>query len=145
MIKPKAFIKDPVYDYHEVIEYIEDKYNIKTRGYGRDNVSHFDKWRELFGEDSPNCPHFDGDIPVVNINGEIVANIVTIGGKVVGTVNAKEKLVLETKCVLKGDIITKVLVIEAGAKFDGKSNMGDVREVNSPNISAKITNENKTG
>jgi len=72
MIKPKAFIKDPVYDYHEVIEYIEDKYNIKTRGYGRDNVSHFDKWRELFGEDSPNCPHFDGDIPVVNINGEIV-------------------------------------------------------------------------
>jgi len=80
-----------------------------------------------------------------NINGEISANIVTIGGRVVGTVNAKEKLVLETKSVLKGDIISKVLVIEAGAKFDGKSNMGDVREVNSPNISAKITNENKTG
>ena len=70
-----------------------------------------------------------------NINGEIVANIVTIGGKVVGTVNAKEKLVLETKCVLKGDIITKVLVIEAGAKFDGKSNMGDVQETSRPNIS----------
>ena len=80
-----------------------------------------------------------------NINGEIVANIVTIGGKVLGTVNAKEKLVLETKCVLKGDIITKVLVIEAGAKFDGKSNMGDVQETSRPNISPVLKNENKTG
>jgi len=80
-----------------------------------------------------------------NINGEITANIVTIGGNVVGTVNAKEKLVLETKCVLKGDIITKLLVIEAGAKFDGKSNMGDLREVSSPSISTKIKDENKTG
>ena len=79
-----------------------------------------------------------------NINGEIVANIVTIGGKVVGTVNAKEKLVLETKCVLKGDIITKVLVIEAGAKFDGKSNMGDVQETSRPNISPILKDENKT-
>jgi len=77
--------------------------------------------------------------------GEIIANIVTIGGNVVGTVNAKDKLVLETKCVLKGDIITKVLVIEAGAKFDGKSNMGDVREVSSPNISTKFKDENKSG
>ena len=60
-----------------------------------------------------------------NINGQINATGITIGGKVVGTVNAKEKLVLEAKCSLKGDIITKVLVIEAGAKFDGKSNMGE--------------------
>jgi cytoskeletal protein CcmA (bactofilin family) len=79
------------------------------------------------------------------IMGEIIANIGTIGGNVVGTVNAKDKLVLETKCVLKGDIITKVLVIEAGAKFDGKSNMGDVREVNSPNIPHKLKDENKPG
>jgi len=80
-----------------------------------------------------------------NINGEIAANMVTIGGNVVGTVNAREKLVLEGKCVVKGDIITKVLVIEAGAKFDGKSNMGDVREMSSPTLSTKIKDENKTG
>ncbi len=79
------------------------------------------------------------------IKGEIIADIITLGGNVVGTVNAKEKLVLEAKCVLKGDIITKVLVIEAGAKFDGKSNMGDVREVSSPNISTKFKDENKSG
>ena len=79
------------------------------------------------------------------INGEIIANIVTIGGHVVGTVNAKEKLVLETKCTLKGDIITKVLVIEGGAKFDGKSNMADVQEANRPNIFHKLKDEIKTG
>lgn len=80
-----------------------------------------------------------------SINGEIIANIVTIGGSVIGTVNSREKLVLESKCVLKGDIITKVLVIEAGAKFDGKSNMGDIREASSPNISTKFKDETKTG
>ncbi len=78
------------------------------------------------------------------IKGEVIANIVTIGGNVVGTVNAKEKLVLETKCVLNGDVITKVLVIEAGAKFDGKSNMGDVRKVSSPDIPTKFKDENKS-
>jgi len=60
-----------------------------------------------------------------NINGQISAGTVTIGGKVVGTINAREKLVLESNSTLKGDIITKVLVIEAGAKFDGKSNMSE--------------------
>jgi cytoskeletal protein CcmA (bactofilin family) len=82
-----------------------------------------------------------------DINGEIIANIVTIGGKVVGTVNAKEKLVLESKCVLKGDIITKVLVIDAGAKFDGKSNMGDIKGISKPStgLSAEKNNENRTG
>jgi cytoskeletal protein CcmA (bactofilin family) len=79
------------------------------------------------------------------IKGEIIANLVTIGGNVVGTVNAREKLVLEGKCVLKGDIITKVLVIEAGAKFDGKSSMGDTKEVSSPILSTNLKNENKPG
>lgn len=60
-----------------------------------------------------------------DINGQIDANVINIGGRVVGTVNAKEKLVLESKSSLKGDIISKILVIEAGAKFDGKSSMGD--------------------
>ncbi len=79
------------------------------------------------------------------IKGEIIANLVTIGGNVVGTVNAREKLVLEGKCVLKGDIITKVLVIEAGAKFDGKSSMGDAKEISSPILSTNLKNENKPG
>jgi len=67
-----------------------------------------------------------------DIKGEIVADVVSIGGKVVGTINAKEKTVLESKCTLKGDILTKVLVIEAGAKFDGKSSMGNAKEYTPP-------------
>ncbi len=62
------------------------------------------------------------------VDGQINADIITLGGKVTGSVNAKDKLVLESKAALKGDIITKILVVEAGAKFDGKSSMGDIKE-----------------
>ena len=58
-----------------------------------------------------------------SIQGQLTGETVSIGGKVDGTVNAKEKLVLETKAVLKGDLITKILVVEAGAIFEGKSSM----------------------
>jgi cytoskeletal protein CcmA (bactofilin family) len=57
------------------------------------------------------------------VTGEINADIINLGGKVTGTVNAREKLVLESKSILKGDLVTKILVIEAGAYFEGKSNM----------------------
>jgi cytoskeletal protein CcmA (bactofilin family) len=77
------------------------------------------------------------------VKGQINADIITIGGKVTGSVNAKDKLVLEAKANLKGDIITKILVIEAGAKFDGKSSMG----VNSrdSHISSLPSQSNETG
>ena len=58
------------------------------------------------------------------VSGKVNGLSITIGGKVDGTVNAKEKLVLESKADLKGDVFTKILVVEAGARFDGKSNMG---------------------
>lgn len=56
--------------------------------------------------------------------GKVDGKIITIGGKVEGIINAKEKLILESKADLKGDVFTKILVVEAGARFDGKSNMG---------------------
>jgi cytoskeletal protein CcmA (bactofilin family) len=59
------------------------------------------------------------------ISGEIKAEVISIGGKVIGSINSKEKAVLESKAVLKGDIITKILVVEAGAIFDGSSKMSD--------------------
>lgn len=59
------------------------------------------------------------------IAGEIKAEVVSIGGKVIGSINAKEKVALESKSVLRGDIVTKILVIEAGAIFDGNSKMTD--------------------
>jgi cytoskeletal protein CcmA (bactofilin family) len=67
-----------------------------------------------------------------DVNGQINAITVTVGGKVVGSVNAKEKIIMEAKANLKGDIFTKILVVEAGAHFVGKSNMGDVKETLKP-------------
>ena len=63
--------------------------------------------------------------------GKVNGQSITIGGKVEGIINAKEKLMLESKSNLKGVVFTIILVIEAGARFDGKSNMGDSRATTS--------------
>ena len=65
------------------------------------------------------------------IAGQVDGQIVIIGGKVSGSINAKEKLTLESKSNLKGDVFTKILVVEAGARFDGRSNMRESRETSS--------------
>jgi len=65
--------------------------------------------------------------------GKVNGFSITIGGKVQGTINAKEKLILESKADLKGDVYTKILVVEAGARFDGKSNMGGTGSSTSSN------------
>lgn len=57
------------------------------------------------------------------INGQLNAEVVNVGGRVNGSINAKEKLTLESKSNLKGDLVTKILVIEGGALFEGKSSM----------------------
>lgn len=66
------------------------------------------------------------------VHGKVNGESITIGGKVQGSINAKEKLILESKADLKGDVYTKILVVEAGARFDGKSNMGNSRETTAP-------------
>jgi cytoskeletal protein CcmA (bactofilin family) len=57
------------------------------------------------------------------VEGSIEARNITVAGKVLGTLNAAQKLVLESKSVLKGDLRTARLVIDEGAVFDGKSAM----------------------
>ncbi len=54
-----------------------------------------------------------------DIEGNISAKNITIGGKVNGSVVAQEKLVFEPKAVIKGDIHASKLVIDEGATFDG--------------------------
>lgn len=68
------------------------------------------------------------------INGEINGEMINIGGNVNGSVNAKEKLTLETKSHLKGDLVTKILVIEAGAAFEGRSSMSGGSSSNSSEL-----------
>jgi cytoskeletal protein CcmA (bactofilin family) len=76
------------------------------------------------------------------VNGQIDADSITIAGKVSGTLKAKDKITLEAKANFKGDLFTKILVVEAGAKFDGESKMSGVNETSEmimnpkPNISS---------
>jgi len=73
------------------------------------------------------------------VKGQINANVITLGGKVSGIVRAKDKLILDSKSNLKGDIFTKDLVIDEGAKFDGKCktggsiDIGESQETTKPN------------
>jgi cytoskeletal protein CcmA (bactofilin family) len=76
------------------------------------------------------------------VNGQINANEIIIGGTVSGTVKAKEKLVLDSKSKLNGDIITKILVVEAGAKFEGKSKMGENKNI--IEVKERTVENNKT-
>ncbi len=59
------------------------------------------------------------------IKGEIKARNITASGKIDGTVSVSEKFILESGAMLKGDLRAKVLVIEEGAQFDGKSVMNE--------------------
>lgn len=57
------------------------------------------------------------------IKGDIKAMNITVSGNIEGTVTASDKIILVAKSSLKGDLFAKVLLIEEGAKFDGRSTM----------------------
>lgn len=57
------------------------------------------------------------------IIGNVSAKNLTISGKIEGSVRASEKIILESKSIFIGDLFSKLLLIQEGAKFDGKSVM----------------------
>ena len=59
------------------------------------------------------------------VEAEIEANVAVIAGKMVGNVATTEKIELQAKCEMEGDVRTKSLVIEEGAVFCGACNMKD--------------------
>jgi len=65
----------------------------------------------------------------VGVMGEVEGNItgknITIGGKVRGAVSAAEKVVLEGKSVVRGDVRATKLVVDEGSIFDGKVSMSE--------------------
>ena len=64
----------------------------------------------------------------VGVNGEIEGDIeaknAIIGGKIKGKIKVVEKLVLEAKSILIGDLKASKLLIDEGAVFEGTSDMG---------------------
>jgi cytoskeletal protein CcmA (bactofilin family) len=63
-----------------------------------------------------------------NVEGSILAQNISVAGKVNGTVTAGEKLVLEGKSVMRGDIRAAKLVVDEGATFDGRCAMSVPQE-----------------
>jgi cytoskeletal protein CcmA (bactofilin family) len=58
------------------------------------------------------------------IEGEVHSTTAEIGGRIQGQVVVKERLVLKATAVVEGDIRTGKLVIEDGATFTGRCDMG---------------------
>jgi cytoskeletal protein CcmA (bactofilin family) len=57
---------------------------------------------------------------------EIKAKVIIVGGKVEGNLLADEKVELQSKCEVIGDISSKSLLVEHGAIFHGSSRMKDL-------------------
>jgi cytoskeletal protein CcmA (bactofilin family) len=60
-----------------------------------------------------------------NVEADIEAHTAIIAGQMTGNVITSEKIELQAKCEMEGDIRTKSLVIEQGAIFCGACNMKD--------------------
>jgi len=61
------------------------------------------------------------------VEADTEAQAVVVAGKVVGNLNAADKLELQAKSDVEGDIKTKSLVVEQGAIFCGSCKMKDGR------------------
>jgi len=57
------------------------------------------------------------------IAGNITARGIVVGGKIDGNLKAKEIVEIKNKGQIKGDIISKKLVVAEGGIFEGKSTM----------------------
>jgi len=66
------------------------------------------------------------------IEGEIEAKNAIIGGKINGKIKVAEKLVLESKSTLIGELKAGKLLIDEGAVFEGTSKMGIKEQIHLP-------------
>lgn len=62
-----------------------------------------------------------------DIEGAVNGKNVTVGGKVKGNITSVDKLVMEAKSVVRGDVKAAKLVIDEGAIFDGRVTMTEIR------------------
>jgi cytoskeletal protein CcmA (bactofilin family) len=57
------------------------------------------------------------------INGDVKVKNATVGGKINGNITASDRIVLESKSILSGDLKASRLIIDEGAVFDGNCQM----------------------
>lgn len=69
------------------------------------------------------------------VNADIKATTALISGEVNGNITVTEKIELNESAVVNGDLQAKIVVIKAGAKFNGKCTMTDSAFVSSSDTS----------
>jgi cytoskeletal protein CcmA (bactofilin family) len=70
------------------------------------------------------------------VKAEIRAKAIIVGGRVEGNLFASEKVELQAKSELIGDITSKSLLVEHGAIFHGSSKMKDAASGSAPSAAA---------
>ena len=62
------------------------------------------------------------------VKGNITGSDIRLGGFVTGNIQSNGQVVLGKECKLQGDIVYRKLLIEDGAKFEGKCDLIDIDE-----------------
>lgn len=75
------------------------------------------------------------------IKGNIKATDVSINGDVNGTVEASERIVLDTTASIKGRLVTPKISIQDGAVFDGELQMSRPTEPAAPKVAVPETKQ----
>ena len=57
------------------------------------------------------------------VDGDIEGADIRVGGSVSGNIRSDGQVILGKNCILKGNIIYRKILIEDGAKFEGKCNI----------------------
>ncbi len=73
------------------------------------------------------------------VEGEIQAANAIVGGKIQGKIHVNQKLVLESKSSLIGELKASKLIIDEGAVFQGSSDMGVAGKEFSPEKNQPLT------
>ena len=58
------------------------------------------------------------------VEGSVLAQNAEVAGRITGTIEVTELLVLKSTATIDGDIVTNKLLVESGAAFNGKCKMG---------------------
>ncbi|MCK5534053.1 polymer-forming cytoskeletal protein [bacterium] len=74
------------------------------------------------------------------IKGNIKAQTVTIGGKIIGNIHVVHNIDIQVKAHVHGDIYAQQLVISEGALFEGNCTMSKEKEI--PKTTTNITKSN---
>jgi len=72
------------------------------------------------------------------VKGDIVADIISIAGKIDGSLKGRESIEVKATGYIAGDITARRLSIMEGAIFNGISSMDDTRQDHAENIDKNI-------